>query len=106
MIAAEQLLPLRHHTTIASHIPGRLRLKFSPGVFLHLSKIDFSDCQLFLDDFPAVKHYRLNLAAMSVVLEYDHHIVPFGLICQLFQPNDKQALQALDEIQSLLDLVP
>lgn len=104
MITSTQLLPLRNHTRVVAHIPGRLRLKFSAGIFLHLRKLDFSSYQMTLDDFPALRHYRVNLAAMSVIVEYDHSIVSFALIDQLFHQNDQQALKALEDIQLALDL--
>jgi len=103
VISEKRLMDIRQHTKVASHIPGRLRLKFSAGIFLKFGDEDISDFQSKLDALPGVTNYRANLAAFSVVLEYDQKIMPYKLFDQLFQDNEQYAIEALNEIRERFD---
>ncbi|MCP4324345.1 MAG: hypothetical protein GY787_21295 [Alteromonadales bacterium] len=104
MFTAKQLLPLCHHSEIASHIPGRLRLCFSAKIFVHIAIISFCDKRLSVENLPALLSYRCNLSTMSVVFNYDSQMVPYQLINQLFHIEERLVMSALDELLIILGL--
>lgn len=64
---------------IAHHIPGRIRLKLDPA---KLSKAEASavkgarDFRRLLDGIPGIHSIRLNLLALSCIVEYDTQVIP------------------------------
>lgn len=57
---------------IAHHIPGRVRLKFSPMVVQELKKVD---PKRIAEKFPGILNLRVNQLALTTVVEYDPEII-------------------------------
>jgi hypothetical protein len=70
----------RHFTRclqIAHQIPGRVRLKLDPIKAAGQIKVDGArDFQHLLDDIPGVTAIRLNVMALSCIVEYDPAVIP------------------------------
>ena len=62
------LLALAPHTTIAHHLPGRIRLKVSLSGVGSLQKTDLGN---LVKQIPGILNVRINPAALSAIVEYD-----------------------------------
>jgi hypothetical protein len=70
------LVGLAAHAQIAHHQPGRIRLKIS---WEGLQSVQGLDLEAMMQDIPGVLHHRVNPMARSIVIDYDHHVLPCGL---------------------------
>ncbi len=75
----DDLLSLRHALGIVHHVPGRIRLRLGPAIWdwAQSSGLDRAEAGAWLEglDGGAVRGIigaRLNMAAASLVIEYDH----------------------------------
>ncbi len=68
-------LHLRRYVTIAHHVPGRIRLKLGLEAVSRLPKVDPAPFTQLFDRIRGIKLTRINKAALSVVVEYDSHII-------------------------------
>ncbi len=93
-----ELMKLRHLARIAHHLPGRLRLKFSASA---LSELDVTASKQWLDNFPGITSYRLNPAALSLLIEYDTNLVQASCLDRLFSENQALADKAINELSEL-----
>lgn len=87
--AVEELLPLVPHLEIAHHIPGRIRLKL---LVSGLAAIQTMDIEALVLSIPGVLGMRVNAAARSVVIDYNHERIPqdfWHLLTQLKHRPEK-----------------
>jgi hypothetical protein len=96
----EQLLPLVPHLEIAHHVNGRVRLKVLPS---GLRAVQGIDIKALLAAIRGVLKIRVNTLARSVVIDYDHHQIPFDFWPQLAQLKFKPELlnEVTDQLQRL-----
>lgn len=92
------LIQLRKQVCIAHHIPGRIRLRFNSGVIGQLTSFPLGEIKTLVDQFPALTHYKLNLATRSLLLEYNHNHISPQLLDAVFHTNDQTADQACVEL--------
>ncbi len=64
---------------IAHHVPGRIRVKASWSGAHKLGTVDEKEMTTIIDSIPGILDYRVNKKALSVIIEYDGHILPFSL---------------------------
>lgn len=72
-------LHLRRFVSIVHHVPGRVRLKLDLAALAHLPKVDPTPFVTLVGRIRGVKATRLNAAALTVVVEYDPHLIPAPL---------------------------
>lgn len=64
-----KLVDLEKYLNVAHHVPGRIRIKFSPQI---LTKPAALSAMREHSELPtAIRSARVNMAARSVVIEYD-----------------------------------
>lgn len=78
----KELLVLARHLEIAHHVPGRIRLKILPSGFGRVQGVDIEALVLGI---PGILGLRINLAARSVIIEYNEALLPFELWQKLGQ---------------------
>lgn len=100
----EQALKLRKWVSIGHHIPGRLRLKYKLGIVAHLARFRNDDIEKAIASIPAFKHYKLNHATGSIVIEYDPNALDPALVDALFSESPHIAEQACYGIARQLEL--
>jgi len=59
------------HLQIVHHVRGRVRLRLRPGIMAILPKLNGASAEQWLARIPGVLDLRLNLAAASLVIQYD-----------------------------------
>lgn len=77
-----ELVILARHLEIAHHVPGRIRLKILPSGFGRVQGVDIEALVLGI---PGILGLRINLAARSVIIEYNEALLPFELWQKLGQ---------------------
>lgn len=73
---------------IAHHIPGRIRLKLDPARLGKEEAVAIKGAKNFrgaLDGIPGVKSIRLNLLALSCIVEYDTQVIPVAAWSDLLE---------------------
>lgn len=64
---------------IAHHVNGRIRVKASWRSAKELHHVDRNRLEDIIEQIPGITEYRVNLKALSVVIEYNPAILPFSL---------------------------
>lgn len=59
------------HLQIVHHVRGRVRVRLLPGIMAVLPKLNGANAEQWLTRIPGVLDLRLNLAAASLVIQYD-----------------------------------
>lgn len=88
-------LGLRRHIDIAHHVPGRIRLKLAPAALADLPGVAPEPFLDLLHRLP-VRIGRVNVAALSVVVEYDPAIVAPADWTTLLRGSVDEALAILN----------
>lgn len=91
-MTAQDLLAVREYITVAHHVPGRVRLKFNPAIRSHPA---FAAVKNGPDIMPGIKTSRVNIAARSLVIEYDTSILSHQTVQELFTTMDADRTAAL-----------
>lgn len=89
------LLKYRKWITVAHHIPGRIRLRFTNNLIVTLGRHKLSMLDKFCDENGALKSYCFNLNTASLILEYNANLLSPPLINQLFDDDEQKAVEAL-----------
>ncbi|WP_084659652.1 HMA2 domain-containing protein [Vibrio sonorensis] len=100
----DKALSLRKWVQVGHHIPGRVRLKYTLGIVAHLARFRSNDIEQTLASIPAFKHYKLNPATGSVLIEYDEKTISPAWIDALFSGSESEAEQACYAIAERLNL--
>lgn len=93
------LLPLRKHLDIAHHIRGRLRLRLALGGLAAIPPGMAARLQAQDQWGPAIRSVRVNLAALSVVIEYDSARIPQDWWPSLLRASEDEARQLVARIE-------
>ena len=81
-----KLVELEKYLDVAHHVPGRIRIKFSPMI---MTKPAALSAMREHKDLPsAIISARVNMAARSVVIEYDPELISPEIIEELIQGKD------------------
>lgn len=72
-------LDLRRFLSIAHHVPGRIRVKLSVMALAHLPDVDPAPFVDLTRRIRGVGMTRVNVPALSVVIEYDPVVIPAPL---------------------------
>lgn len=64
---------------IAHHVNGRIRVKATWSSAKELKHIDRNELETIIETIPGIMTYRVNLKALSVVIEYDPSILSYAL---------------------------
>ena len=70
------LFQVADYAHIAHHIDGRIRIKVSRDAKQGLADVELEP---LTQQLPGLKHHRLNNKTGSIVIEYDHTIIPATL---------------------------
>ena len=89
------LLGQRDFLTIAHHVPGRIRIKLAVSGLARLPKVDPAPFLELVKHIRGVKMTRINVAALSVVIDYDTNEIPVATW-------DRLLVGDLEEIERLL----
>jgi len=94
MAEIDTLLSLRSHLTgIVHHIPGRIRLRFSPGLLKLVDQIDLS----VFDHLGIFKGIQFNPLAFSVTITYDpERLLP--PLWEAFISGDRDAEKQISQL--------
>ncbi|TIH14852.1 heavy-metal-associated domain-containing protein [Marinifilum sp. JC120] len=82
-----KIVELEKYLDVAHHIPGRIRIKFSPLILTKPVALAAMKEHSELPD--AIKDARVNMSARSVVVEYDSEQIQPELVEELIQGTDK-----------------
>ncbi len=102
------LIKLRSYLRIAHHIPGRIRIKVNPALFIQPDALRLA-AQVDLGDLgrgnghPAIINSRINKNAGSLVLEYDPRMIAPAMFEDLFRARDENRVEQL--VEHLADLL-
>lgn len=89
------LMDVRHHLSVAHHVPGRIRVKFGlkllcdPGAKQALESLGQGELP------PAILGARINPMGRSVVVEYDAGAVDPGRLEELLTTRDDARFEEL-----------
>lgn len=87
----ELLREVRDQITVAHHIPGRMRLKFSLSLARHPRAKELADTA----ELPqGITGARVNLMARSMILEYDTAVVAPEVFKDFFKSSDPERFAA------------
>ncbi|MFD2252282.1 hypothetical protein FHS82_002135 [Pseudochelatococcus lubricantis] len=64
-------MALRRHLAIAHHVPGRIRVKLAAAALARLPDVDPEPFIALTKRIQGVNAIRVNVASLSVVIEYD-----------------------------------
>ncbi len=102
------MLRLREYLSIAHHIPGRIRLKLSPGLLTNPEALKLARMVNFNtwgNGSSAIFNTRLNMGAGSLIIDYDAGQVSPDLITELFgSPDANRVKQLVQQLAGLLGL--
>ena len=93
-MTAQDLLSVRGLITVAHHVPGRMRLKFSAAIRKHPS---YDAIRGGAKTLPGIKSARVNTMARSMVIEYDTTLLPHQTVQELFTTMTEDRVAALLE---------
>jgi hypothetical protein len=97
----DRLIDLAAQSSIAHHIPGRIRLKVKLSALLLARDLDISD---LVNRFSGIWDARANAGARSIVISYDTGTIPPALWERMVNgENDPSHRQSIRE--ELLKLV-
>ncbi|WP_419781437.1 HMA2 domain-containing protein [Maridesulfovibrio sp.] len=82
-----KIVELEKYLDVAHHIPGRIRIKFSPLILTRPVALAAMKEHAELPE--AIKDARVNMSARSVVIEYDPEEISPELIEELIQGKDQ-----------------
>lgn len=88
-------LHLRRFVSIAHHVPGRIRLKLDLAALMHLPKVDPAPFVDLVGRIRGVTSTRTNAAALTVVVEYDPHLIPAALWPRLLVADAEEVERVL-----------
>lgn len=88
-------LKVRPYIGIAHHIPGRIRLKVSWGALAAVPGFDTAQMETMIGAMHGIRNVRLNRAAGSATVEYDHSLIAPALWQQLTGSSDEEAAQII-----------
>lgn len=88
-------LGLRRHVDVAHHVPGRIRLKLAIAALAELPGFAPEPFLALLQQLP-VRIARVNMAALSVVVEYDPAVIAPAEWTTLLRGDASDALAVLD----------
>jgi hypothetical protein len=91
----KNLLAMRRHLSLVHQVPGRLRLRLGPGLWAQASTINESDLRHGLASIQGIKNVRLNIAAASLVIEYDAGLIKSEAWQQLLEADEDRARDQL-----------
>lgn len=84
----DEFLELRSHLSLVHQVPGRMRLRLGAGLWSRAGELSDTGLRKGLASVQGIKDVRLNLAAASLVIEYDPKVM---------SPDDWQSLFEADE---------
>ena len=91
----DKLIDLAAESSIAHHIPGRIRLKVKLPALLQARDLEISD---LVNRFSGILDARANLGALSIVISYDAGIVTPALWERLVNgKNDPEQRESMRE---------
>jgi hypothetical protein len=91
-------LALRGHLRIVHHVPGRVRLRLGSGLLEAADAVARSSLAGWLETVDGIRGLRLNLAAASVIIEYDPQRLPPEAWKTLVNGSDEAALALLQTL--------
>ncbi len=92
---------LRRYIGVKHHIPGRLRIKFDPKIVMDKQALQLAREHHELP--PGVHDTRINLAARSVIIEYDPKRIAPEILEQLATTKDDiQASALVEQLHTIL----
>ncbi|WP_417822282.1 HMA2 domain-containing protein [Terasakiella sp.] len=94
-LTAKTLQENRHFLSTPSHVPGRLRLKCSTKAIKQLDKNLLSNLKKSLEAVPGIKSVRVNLAALSAIIDYDKTTLDPSIWQDFLNGSNQQADYAL-----------
>lgn len=91
------LMDLRRYLTVAHHVPGRIRVKFSLKL-LSDPRAGEAMRQAGTKELPpAIRSMRTNPLGRSVVIEYDPDVLNPDKLAELLTTGDGERFEALAE---------
>ncbi|KAA8998096.1 hypothetical protein FJU30_16900 [Affinibrenneria salicis] len=97
------LLTLRRWVTIAHHIPGRVRLRFTNRLVMSLGERQLSALNDLCSDAGIIRQCQINRETGSLLLQYDAQRLSPALVDALFASEDEKAQDAFQRIVHLLN---
>lgn len=97
-----ELISLRDCLDVAHHVPGRIRIRFSLKLLSRPSAHGLLAASEGGRAVPGFRGMRLNVAARSVVIEYDPAVIAPDKLEEALTTRDEQRLAGLvEEFQAL-----
>lgn len=89
------LMELRKYMSVAHHVPGRIRLKFSLGVLKDQRALQLMKEFENTPQPDAVKSARINKLARSAVIEYDPQVVDPATLDEALKTQNSARFEVL-----------
>lgn len=91
------IIALRDCLTVAHHVPGRIRIRFSLALLARPEARTLMSASNDGRGVPGFRGMRLNAAARSVVIEYDPAVIPPDKLDEALTTGDRSRLAGLVE---------
>lgn len=75
----DEFLSHIRYFNIVHHVRGRIRVKATWSSAKELQHVDRAQLEEIISRIPGINTYRVNLKALSVVIEYDPAVIPYAL---------------------------
>lgn len=89
------LMDCREYLSVAHHVPGRIRLRFSLGVLSDPRAMDLLASARDTVLPAAVRSVRVNPPARSVVIEYNTAVIAPDLLEEVLTTRDEERFRTL-----------
>ncbi len=99
-VPIDDLLPLRVHSRIVHHLPGRLRVRVSRAALMASKGLSPGGFRDALVSFDGVRDCRLSLPTLSAIIDYDAERLPPDLWVSLIEGTDDEARAAWKDLVS------
>lgn len=96
----DDLYQMKQWLAIKHHIPGRIRIKFSLAILTKVAR--FNQFKSDINQSPLIKDYQINMTTGSLLVEYDHQIIPAHLLDTLLASDEAQACHALQQLTEIV----
>lgn len=93
----EEFLRVRDHLSLIHQVPGRMRLRLGVGLFARAAELSQGGLQGALQGLPGIRAVRLNLAAASLVIEYDPKLMTPDAWVLVLEGNEDEARDILSD---------
>lgn len=91
----DEFLELRDHLSLVHQVPGRIRLRLGAGLLPRATELGNGKLRQDLSALKGIREVRLNMAAASLVIEYDPRVMNQADWQAVFEEDETKARDIL-----------